>query len=257
MVISKHPILESKFESYEVGVLSDSASDKGYIYCKISVQGRILHLFTTHLQASYLHPGMMAERELSIKTRLHQFRTLMTRVKSILARTRKNPKQEPVLLMGDLNMNALMVPLNLHGSVLENEKVGKLFVEYDCFLKIFVDAGIKATNCVFEKYQRHPVTFGDGDTVLTDRLESLSKQSLDFIFELEVPSEVLTVSTEMESPKTKNESVSKEALTTEEGEGKCLRPVVSSTRVEEFKVKERPYCQLSDHYGLSIEVALE
>ncbi len=37
LVISKYPIIESKFESYNVGVLSDSASDKGYIYCKILV----------------------------------------------------------------------------------------------------------------------------------------------------------------------------------------------------------------------------
>lgn len=92
--------------------------------------------------------------------------------------------------------------------------------------------------------------------MLTDRLESLSKQSLDFIFQLEVPSEILTVGTEMESPKRKSESGSKEVLTTEESEGKCLRPLISSTRVEEFKVKDRPYCQLSDHYGLSIEVIL-
>lgn len=81
LVISKFPILESKFESYNVCVLSDSASDKGYIYCKISVEEKILHLFTTHFQASYLHPGMLYERELTIKTRLHQFKTLVKKMK--------------------------------------------------------------------------------------------------------------------------------------------------------------------------------
>jgi hypothetical protein len=57
MVISKYPILASVFESYEIGILSDSASDKGYIYCKIKIDEAILHLFVTHLQASYMVPG--------------------------------------------------------------------------------------------------------------------------------------------------------------------------------------------------------
>ena len=55
LVISKYPILHSEFHSYHIGVLSDSASDKGYIYCKIKVGDKILHLFNTHLQASYLN----------------------------------------------------------------------------------------------------------------------------------------------------------------------------------------------------------
>ena len=48
--------------------------------------------------------------------------------------------------------------------------MGKKFVEYESFMKILKDAGIKATNCGFEKYKNHPITFGDGDTILTDRL---------------------------------------------------------------------------------------
>lgn len=51
-------------------------------------------------------------------------------------------------------------------------------------MKIFKDNGFIARNCGYEKYEKHPVTFGDGDHILTDRLESLSKQSLDFIFQL-------------------------------------------------------------------------
>ena len=54
LVLSKYPILASEFMSYKIGILSDSASDKGYIYCKIDIKGEILHLFSTHLQASYM-----------------------------------------------------------------------------------------------------------------------------------------------------------------------------------------------------------
>jgi hypothetical protein len=51
--MSKYPIIESSFESFNVGVLSDSASDKGFIYCKIKIENNFVHLFNTHLQASY------------------------------------------------------------------------------------------------------------------------------------------------------------------------------------------------------------
>ena len=53
LVLSKYPIVYSHFESYKIGILSDSASDKGYIYCKIKAQNSFIHLFATHLQASY------------------------------------------------------------------------------------------------------------------------------------------------------------------------------------------------------------
>jgi hypothetical protein len=62
LVISKYPIISSEFRSYDIGILSDSASDKGYIYCKINARNSILHLFATHLQASYMFPGMDLER---------------------------------------------------------------------------------------------------------------------------------------------------------------------------------------------------
>lgn len=39
LVVSKYPIIASEFMSYKIGILSDSASDKGYIYCKIDIKG--------------------------------------------------------------------------------------------------------------------------------------------------------------------------------------------------------------------------
>lgn len=56
LILSKYPIIFAHFYSYNIGILSDSASDKGYIYCKIKVPAKTshsLHLFSTHLQASY------------------------------------------------------------------------------------------------------------------------------------------------------------------------------------------------------------
>ena len=38
--MSKYPITDSKFKSYNIGVLSDSASDKAYIYCRIMLPSK-------------------------------------------------------------------------------------------------------------------------------------------------------------------------------------------------------------------------
>lgn len=54
LVISRFPILFSKFYSFNIGIFSDSSSDKGYLYCKIDINGEILHVFNLHLQASFL-----------------------------------------------------------------------------------------------------------------------------------------------------------------------------------------------------------
>lgn len=67
-------------------------------------------------------------------------------------------------------------------------------------MKIFKENGFLARNCGYEKYEKHPVTFGDGDHILTDRLESLSKQSLDFIFQLELYQRISLTNPELNSP---------------------------------------------------------
>ena len=84
-IISRYTILTSRFESYNLGILSDSASDKGYLYCKILVGDHVMHLFNTHLQASYNEHGdndMM--RKLTIMTRLHQMEVLSHRLDKII-----------------------------------------------------------------------------------------------------------------------------------------------------------------------------
>ena len=92
MVLSRFPIVFSHFESYNLGILSDSASDKGYIYCKIKAREETIHLFVTHLQASYKVVGKEIERELSVKTRLHQFDVLMQKIKGHLRKSEYKPE---------------------------------------------------------------------------------------------------------------------------------------------------------------------
>lgn len=71
--MSKYPIIHSVFKSYKVGVLSDSASDKGSLYCKIQLKGNVLHLFNTHLQATYHNFDDPFTIKMTIITRLYQF----------------------------------------------------------------------------------------------------------------------------------------------------------------------------------------
>lgn len=54
LILSRFPIIEQEFCPYPYGVASDSLSYKGVLYAKIAVtEGRILHLFNTHTQATY------------------------------------------------------------------------------------------------------------------------------------------------------------------------------------------------------------
>jgi endonuclease/exonuclease/phosphatase family metal-dependent hydrolase len=53
VILSRFPIIESAFIPFKYGVLSDSLAQKGVLYAKIEIKNTILHLFTTHLQASY------------------------------------------------------------------------------------------------------------------------------------------------------------------------------------------------------------
>ena len=53
LILSRFPILEVEFRPFDYGVLADAISYKGVLYAKIEVEGRILHLFTTHTQATY------------------------------------------------------------------------------------------------------------------------------------------------------------------------------------------------------------
>ncbi len=87
-----------------MGVLSDSASDKGYIYCKIRIQNKVLHLFNTHLQASYMEPDQDLERDLSVLTRLHQVRVLAQKIADTLVEE-KYSSSDLVMAVGDFNIN--------------------------------------------------------------------------------------------------------------------------------------------------------
>lgn len=111
-ILSKYPILYSKFESYKLGILSDSASDKGSLHCKILVNNCIVNIFNTHLQATYHNQIDNALKVLTIMTRLRQFEVLAERIQKIV--DKQNPEDhELVLITGDLNTDGRRTYNNL------------------------------------------------------------------------------------------------------------------------------------------------
>lgn len=68
LTMSRFPILESEFQPYTYGVFSDSVSNKGVLYTKILIKDMVLHLFNTHMQASYISTDLN-EVKASVETR--------------------------------------------------------------------------------------------------------------------------------------------------------------------------------------------
>jgi sphingomyelin phosphodiesterase len=75
VTISRFPILESEFRPYTIGVFSDSISNKGVLYTKIMIKDQYLHLFNTHMNASYFTTNL-DEVQASIDTREEQIELL-------------------------------------------------------------------------------------------------------------------------------------------------------------------------------------
>lgn len=80
----------------------------------------------------------------------------------------------------------------------------------------------------YERFEGHPVTFGDGEKVFTKTEDVFSAQRLDYILQIE-----------------KRSSIHK------------IKPKVDSCQVEKFNVNHALFSHLSDHYGLSIELHIE
>lgn len=105
IILSRFPILKYSIHHYHYGVLSDSLAQKGVIYAQIAIGEGILHLFTTHTQASYnndLYDLFIA----SYKTRLDQINQLGEFIDTILV-SEYYENTDLVLLCGDMNIDAL------------------------------------------------------------------------------------------------------------------------------------------------------
>lgn len=54
MTLSRYPIVADDFLGFEKLAHSDSWTNKGVLYVKLDIDGKPLHVFNTHLCASYI-----------------------------------------------------------------------------------------------------------------------------------------------------------------------------------------------------------
>lgn len=159
-----------------------------------------VHVYTTHTQASYDVGG-----ELNLddtKVRLEQFADVHRFIKDT-----SQDDTWPVLLMGDLNINAALPPqpnspdtpsynsslaYTMMMDVLAGKGVdlGLIGDKHDETLSYTSSWNLNLTDMPYEKFGYHPVTFGDykrlsngtlvpSETVLTNHKQLLSVQSID------------------------------------------------------------------------------
>ena len=259
LILSKFPIIESKYITFNYGILSDSLCMKGAIFAKIKIFDFYLCLFTTHLQASYCDSGNFYW-ELSIKVRTEQCEKLINFIYNIIFNIPiQDIKKCKFILVGDLNIDA-------HNCITIRDKYNLskgIISEYDCLKKKLNKLG-KAIDLFEKKFNGHPYTFGvndDGyDQVLTSKADFNCKQTLDYMWEI-IPDLSLPIykkdndlSSKLEFIPIDNSNINN--IYNNENSYQ-LQILYDSPKVEQFLVKNKPYQQLSDHFGLSVQLTIK
>lgn len=105
IILSRFPIVAHAYHKYRYGVVADSLAEKGLIYAKIAIKDSYLHIFTSHLQASYFDSGE-TNFIASFRTRMDQLNHINYLMSEILAKE-YDKRSDKVLLVGDFNVDAL------------------------------------------------------------------------------------------------------------------------------------------------------
>lgn len=236
LILSRFPILDHEFIPYEYGVLSDALAYKGILSAKIDINGSELLVINTHTQASYFDVSQ-EYWDISSETRINQLNQLKVYIEEIFSYKRKIKVESNCLclIVGDLNVDALN-----YNYIRSTKGFWDTIDEYDFFIDDLSSLG-KVSDIYYDTNKIHPITFGEklennGDKVLTHSTDVGTCLSLDYIISI----------------------YPKRELFTDESSKRILKVVndKDSVNVERFLIDKKPYTQLSDHYGLSIELEL-
>jgi endonuclease/exonuclease/phosphatase family metal-dependent hydrolase len=239
MILSKYPIVKTQKLTYKRGVAIDRFSAKGAIYAKIAVQPRVhIHVFNTHLQSSSSEQ-VNSLFDPSVAVRLTQLAVLKEFIDECTA---GKPSNEPILLLGVMNTNAIKpgrpasessdeynVMINLlsgetiHPALNSNQATVSSSGKHNRY---------KVKDLLKDALKFHPVTYGDviegtkkpKETTLTTVDDWGKCNCLDYIFYMNGI----------------NDGVDSNITVKE-----------NATKVEKFLVDGEPYSQISDHYGVS------
>jgi endonuclease/exonuclease/phosphatase family metal-dependent hydrolase len=248
LILSRYEIVEHDSYDYYINILGDSICSKGILYAKIKINDKYLFLFNTHLQASYLDDSQTKINN-SIQVRTSQTEELINYVyNKILNSPREEINSGCVLIAGDFNIDA-------HDNKFAKDKY--IIPKYNCSEYIIFKQKINklghAIDLMEKKYNGHEYTFGNNekeeyDQVLTSKAEINLKQTLDYIWEI-IPDFNLDIYKQGIINFNKNYSYDDN-----NNKDKKITVLYDTFQVQKFLVKNRPYQQLSDHFGVSVEL---
>ena len=136
LVLSRYPMVTTKFMEYDASAKVDKIAAKGVLYVQLELGTQNLHLFNTHMQAFY---GRHDEEAIIAKT-------AQTRQLARFIFDTVEQDDDPVVVCGDLNINSKPDP-NGDGSELS---------EYRAMMAEFSRAGADITDIVAQKYRSNP-----------------------------------------------------------------------------------------------------
>ena len=245
LILSRYPIVEHDFYEYYMNISGDSPSNKGVLYAKIEIKKHLfLFLFNTHLQSSYFD-DKPENINATIQIRTKQTEELINFIyNKILAVPEKEIQNGKIILCGDFNIDA-------HDNIYAQQRYNNIprykYTEYEILNQKLNKLG-QAIDLMKKKYNKHLYTFGDNskieyDKVLTGKADYNLNQCLDYIWEI-IPDYNLDIYNEINEDDN-NKNIFKDKI----------EVLYDSLKVEEFLVKNKPYQQLSDHFGISVHLA--
>lgn len=105
LIVSRFPIIESKFERFDHGALSDSICSKGVLFAKIQIKNSFIGLFAVHFQASYFDISH-SQWDFTIKTRTDQTEFLINFIYEKIFNCDKSERNRTTfILVGDFNID--------------------------------------------------------------------------------------------------------------------------------------------------------
>ena len=253
LILSRYEIVENDTYDYYLNVSGDSVSKKGILYAKIKINDKNLFLFNTHLQSSYFDESQ-SNINCTVQVRTGQTEELINFVyNKLLSIPKEQIERGCVLIVGDFNIDA-------HDNKFVKERyiIPKYNIsEYELFKKKLSKLGT-AIDLMDKKYNDHLYTFGNNDKpeydqVLTGKAELNLKQTLDYMWEL-IPDYDLAIYND--GYYKINENIINETMEKNEEDDEKIKVLYGTFKVQEFLVKNRPYQQLSDHFGISVELSM-
>ncbi|CAG8500426.1 6129_t:CDS:2 [Acaulospora colombiana] len=167
VILSRFPIRSRDRITYPYGTHSDRLSAKGALYVKIELaKDQFIHLFSTHTQASYVASPPLSDK--SVLVREQQIFLLRQFIDKAIVSRRSS--HEPIILVGDLNVNSRPLldpsdPSSVKGDSQEYLNMVKILsgegIREDSHVRYSNEKMIGVRDVIKEHYGIHPITFAD------------------------------------------------------------------------------------------------